>query len=72
MSRKVQDDLTDREIPPAMLEKLLLRKLDMLERDYLMTVNAQRKPEVIEVRSDSYLSLGSVNAVQVLSSCHFV
>jgi hypothetical protein len=44
------DPMAEREIPPALMEKLLLRKLDMLERDYLMTVNAQRKPEVIEVR----------------------
>eukprot|EP00455_Lapot_gusevi_P049011 TRINITY_DN6869_c0_g1_i1.p1 TRINITY_DN6869_c0_g1~~TRINITY_DN6869_c0_g1_i1.p1 ORF type:complete len:158 (-),score=22.83 TRINITY_DN6869_c0_g1_i1:163-636(-) len=45
-------------IPPQVLEQLLLRKLDVLERDYLMTINATRKHDAqeslgIEVSADA-------------------
>ena len=36
-------------MPAAAKEKMLLRKLEMLERDYQMCISATRKPELVEV-----------------------
>jgi hypothetical protein len=47
----------DHELPPEVLERMLLRKLDALERDYALCLAATRAPEVVEplsiTRSDS-------------------